>query len=270
MMKIQFLGTAAYEGIPSLFCGCETCRQARLLGGKNLRTRASVLIDEVLKIDFPPDTWYHSLRFGLELDRIQDLLLTHSHSDHLYAEDMAIRAEGYAKSANTPIHVYGNDLTLRLCSKHLAGLRHHYVFHRVRLFDTYNTETATITPLPASHDPMETCLIYYIEKDGKAILYGHDSGWFPEETWSWLKTRQLDLAILECTVGRSPHRTNHMNIEAVIDTKLWLEANQVLKADGLIVVTHFSHNAGLLHEEWLEIFEPHGIHVAYDGMMIKL
>lgn len=33
-MKIKYFGTAAYEGIPSLFCQCETCKRAMKLGGK--------------------------------------------------------------------------------------------------------------------------------------------------------------------------------------------------------------------------------------------
>lgn len=32
-MKVHFLGTAAYEGIPSLFFQCSTCHQARERGG---------------------------------------------------------------------------------------------------------------------------------------------------------------------------------------------------------------------------------------------
>ncbi|KIL41353.1 carbon-phosphorus lyase [Gordoniibacillus kamchatkensis] len=269
-MKIQFLGTAAFEGIPSLFCQCATCKQARTLGGKNIRTRTSVMIDEALKIDFPPDTLHHSLRYGLDMDNIQDLLLTHSHSDHLYADDLLIRSEGYAQSAGTPIHVYGHDLPLRQCLQQLGGHPHQYHFHRVRPFETVKTQTATIVPLPAAHDRMETCLIYCIEKDGKTILYGHDSGWFPDETWDYLKNIQLDMAILECTSGRLPYKTNHMNAEAVLETREWMVANDVLKPGARMAVTHFSHNAGLLHEDLTEIFEPHGIEVAYDGMVVHL
>ncbi|NEW05055.1 MBL fold metallo-hydrolase [Paenibacillus sp. SYP-B3998] len=269
-MKIHFLGTAAFEGIPSLFCQCATCRQARERGGSNVRSRTSVLIDEVLKIDFPPDTFYHSLRYGLDMDRVQDLLITHSHSDHLYAEDLAIRAEGYAESGNSTLHVYAHDVPLRMTTLALQGLTHNYELHRVRPFEAIQTQTSTIVPLLASHDPLETCLLYSIEKDGKTILYGHDSGWFPDETWTWLKNKKLDLVVLECTVGRSNHRTNHMNVDAVLETKEWLMKHQVLNPEGTMVVTHFSHNAGLLHEDLIEIFEPYGIQVAYDGMTLHI
>ncbi|MNI69126.1 Phosphoribosyl 1,2-cyclic phosphodiesterase [compost metagenome] len=147
---------------------------------------------------------------------------------------------------------------------------HNYKFHKVIPFEPIQTQTATIVPLLADHDPLETCLLYYIEKDGKTILYGNDSGWFPEQTWNWLKDKQLDLAILECTTGRSLYRNNHMSVDAVLETKTWMDTNGVLKPDGQVVVTHFSHNAGLLHEDLTDIFEPYGIQVAYDGLLIQL
>jgi phosphoribosyl 1,2-cyclic phosphate phosphodiesterase len=50
-MKLLFLGTAAAEGFPGLFCNCASCREARALGGKNLRMRSSLLINEDLLID---------------------------------------------------------------------------------------------------------------------------------------------------------------------------------------------------------------------------
>ena len=33
-MKIHYLGTAAAEGWPALFCDCENCRRARIEKGK--------------------------------------------------------------------------------------------------------------------------------------------------------------------------------------------------------------------------------------------
>ena len=49
-MKITFLGTAAAEGIPALFCNCQCCTEARRRGGKNLRTRSQSLINDDLLI----------------------------------------------------------------------------------------------------------------------------------------------------------------------------------------------------------------------------
>ena len=89
-MKIKYLGTAAYEGIPSLFCECETCKKARAFKGKNIRTRSQALINDDLLIDFPPDTLVHANTYGIDFQRIHHCLITHSHSDHFYPEDIMI------------------------------------------------------------------------------------------------------------------------------------------------------------------------------------
>ena len=72
-MFIRILGTAAAEGWPAVFCGCQTCRRARAAGGKDLRSRASVQIDDVFKIDLPPDTYSQAARFGLDLSVLKHL-----------------------------------------------------------------------------------------------------------------------------------------------------------------------------------------------------
>ncbi|WP_244863823.1 MBL fold metallo-hydrolase [Paenibacillus cisolokensis] len=203
------------------------------------------------------------LRDRIDLENIKDLILTHSHSDHLYAEDLVARSPGFAQSAEHAIQIYGNDLSIHKCSQVLGAGSSKFNLHRVEPFQRTEMQTATIVPLPASHDPLETCLLYYIEKNGKTILYGHDSGWFPDRTWEWLHGKKLDLAILECTSGHR-HSRSHMNVDAALRTKERFTDLGVLKPEGLIAVTHFSHNAHLLHEELTDLFAPHDMIVAYD------
>ena len=56
-MKIKFLGTAAAEGIPALFCDCRVCQNARRVGGKEIKTRSQAIVDDKILIDFPADTY---------------------------------------------------------------------------------------------------------------------------------------------------------------------------------------------------------------------
>lgn len=51
-MKILYMGTAAAEGWPALFCSCPICTHARETGGRNLRTRTPALLDGSLLLDF--------------------------------------------------------------------------------------------------------------------------------------------------------------------------------------------------------------------------
>lgn len=272
-MKVRFLGTAAFEGIPAMFCRCELCGKAMASGGKDVRTRTSVTFDDELKIDFPPDTFTHMIRDKLDLEKLKDIVFTHSHSDHLYPEDMVARLPGYAQSEAHAIHVYGNGKVLSRIGQVMnenGGDRGKFVYRLVKPFERVELQTAAIVPLPASHDPGETCLLYFIEKDGRNVLYGHDSGTFPDETRTWLSGCRIDLAILECTMGHADYRATHMNVEAVLETKERMQREGALGPDSVVVVTHFSHNAGLTHADLTGLFEPHGIRVAYDGMTLEM
>ena len=50
-MKIRYMGTAALERIPAVFCNCETCQRAMAAGGRNIMTRSQALIDDRLLIE---------------------------------------------------------------------------------------------------------------------------------------------------------------------------------------------------------------------------
>ena len=93
-MKIQYLGTAAAEGIPALFCQCDLCTKARKLRGKNLRGRSGMILDDSLMIDFPPDMLMYVFNLNIDLAKISDILITHTHSDHFHSAQLMMRLPG--------------------------------------------------------------------------------------------------------------------------------------------------------------------------------
>ena len=95
-MKVTVLGSAAAECIPALFCNCPTCRKAAEKGGKDIRTRAQVLVNEDLMIDWPADAYLHKLQSGADFSKIETLLVTHSHSDHFRPLDLCLRGSVFA------------------------------------------------------------------------------------------------------------------------------------------------------------------------------
>lgn len=97
MMKIRYLGTAAAEGFPAVFCNCAACKAARKDIGRELRTRSQMLVNEDLLIDFPPESYYHAMRFGVDLSAVRTLLVTHSHTDHFYAQEFVNRGYKFAE-----------------------------------------------------------------------------------------------------------------------------------------------------------------------------
>ena len=108
-MEIQYLGIAAAEGLPALFCSCEICQKARNTKGKELRTRTQSIIDGKLLIDFPPDSYMHALNYSLNMGKIQHLLITHSHMDHFFPVELIHRHEHFGHNAEGILHVYGNE-----------------------------------------------------------------------------------------------------------------------------------------------------------------
>ena len=95
-MKIKILGSGGGEGFPAAFCSCDHCEAARKMGGKSLRTLSQTIINDDLLIDFPADTNAHCLRFGINLGKLQNVLITHSHSDHFAPQLLAYRGGVYA------------------------------------------------------------------------------------------------------------------------------------------------------------------------------
>lgn len=66
-MEFVYLGTAAAEGWPALFCSCNACLQAREKGGRNVRGRSQALVDGELLLDLPADTFSRTLEGRLDL-----------------------------------------------------------------------------------------------------------------------------------------------------------------------------------------------------------
>lgn len=279
-MKLQYLGTAAAEGWPAVFCNCEACNEARRLGGKNIRTRSQALINSDLLIDFPCDTYHHVLREGFDLSAVRHLLVTHSHTDHFYPAELVLRGSYYAHNMQSEmLHIYCNEAVkqyfYRAAAHELepeieAGLS----FHIVKPFEAFRAGDYRVTPLPARHMDTEQALIYLIERNGRAILYAHDTGRFLPEVYAYLEKEKitLNLVSLDCTSGRIDNGENngHMGIpdNRVVKTRL-VEIGAANK-ETRFIMNHFSHNGGLLHDALYELGEQAGMSPAYDGMTVNV
>lgn len=272
-MKVKFLGTAAAEGWPALFCECEACKRAQALGGKNIRTRSSCLIDDIYMVDFPPDTYMHKLWHNLDLSKLEHIFITHSHSDHFYPEDFEMRLGGFAHIEGDKIlNIYGNSKVGSLYGEAIGDkdIKGVMDYRLVEAFKPFEAGKAIVTPLPADHAKEEDCFIYVIQIDGKTLLYGHDSGYFPEEAWERLLELKFDGVILDCTFGPREWRVGHMGLSANVEIKDRLIKEGAADENTKFIVTHFSHNMKLMHDEMAEAAGEHGFITAYDGFELEL
>jgi phosphoribosyl 1,2-cyclic phosphate phosphodiesterase len=273
-MKIQYLGTAAAEGWPALFCKCEACEKARISGGRDIRTRSQSIVDDKLLIDMPADTYYHALKYSLDFSEIKDVLITHSHEDHFYPLDIILKAPPYAHGGSSNnIRVYGNDVIVKLLrdAMNISGIPNigdYIVPVEVEPFKAFNAGDYTVTALLADHINGENCYIYIIEKKGKRLLYAHDTGIFPKKSWDYLKNIMFDAVSLDCTFGLDYNETGHMGFPNTVDVSKRLMVSGCADINTKFIINHFSHNGKKMHSELSSYAETYGFLTAFDGMSV--
>lgn len=272
-MKLSFLGTAAAEGFPAVFCNCEFCREARKLGGRNIRTRSQALINDDLLIDLPADTYSHFLSNGIEGDKIKYLLVTHSHGDHFYCGELEMHYGAYAHNMRSKeMQMYCNKGT----AAKFDAINHekwNVSMTVMKPFETVTFGEYTVTALPARHFYGDEALFYIIKSD-KTILYAHDTGYFYDEVFDFLEKEgiKFDLVTLDCNYGdlERDDESTHMgisNIKRVV--KRLSDIGSVTKATKTII-NHFSHNSNPIHHRLEECVADVGYTVSYDGLAIEI
>lgn len=273
-MIVKYLGTGAAEGIPAVFCHCDICKYARKYKNRNIRTRAQVLIDNKILIDFGPDTYLHSLQYDIDLADIYECLITHSHNDHLYLDDLKTRRSPIANLAQgTPVlNVYGGMGVEKILNPTGDGSvveDKSVCFHKVKPFEQFKiSNDYLITAIPAMHGAHEP-FVYIIEHNSKKFLYAHDTDYFEEAVWKYLKDNNIyfNAVSLDCTEGkRHIDYRGHMNFERMQTVCERMRSDGLINQNTKIVANHFSHNGLTTYDEAKEIGDLLEYIIAYDGM----
>ena len=271
-MRLFFLGTAAAEGYPGIFCNCENCNEARALGGKNLRFRSAMLINDDLLIDFGPDLMAAAQRFNRNLSQVTTGLVTHAHGDHFDTFNFHMRRDAFTGGLEIPImRVFGPQEvtdTLEGMDGDLSQMR--IETQTVHAGNRWQYAGYTFTAYHAYHAVGKLETVFYSIEDGEhSCLYATDTGPFPEETWQALEGRSFDVIILEETLGVGMY-SQHQSFESFVEHAQRLRAEGILRPGGRLIAHHMSHSGNPTHEKVEAVLGPHGVEVAYDGMDIRL
>lgn len=287
---MKFLGTSAADAIPNMHCQCDHCMEARKRQGKDIRMRASFLLDEKNLIDIGQDINAQSQKFNLELFTLQNIFITHSHEDHFSLNELLnishAHKNGGAKGReklnvylSKPAYEYIQQLyaAMRRSPLHEAKESEYVQFIPLDYFKSYEVDDMQIYTLKGNHDAYgegEKSINYiFTLQNGDRILYASDTGYYSEETLAHLEGK-VDVVIMECCTGDSKNKgkraDSHLDIKHYLEMLDEFSKRNFIDDKTKIYATHMSHSHELMHRELQEVFNKtkYPIEVAYDGLEI--
>ena len=252
-LRITVLGSGTSMGVPTLGCPCRVCAST---DPHDKRLRPSLLISRAgqnVVIDTSPDFRQQAMRVGL--DRLDAILLTHGHADHILGFD-DIRPFNIRQRAALP--VYSNEDTFQIVRRVFA-----YVFDDKPTLSTVPSVTLKIAtspfellgipfvPVPLLHGEMEVLGFRF----GRAA-YLTDFSVLPESSMALLEG--LDELILDA-LRDIPHPM-HQTVEQALALIELLKPRRAWFTHIAHDLPHVETNARLVKMGF-----PH-VQLAYDGL----
>lgn len=255
-LRIVFLGTGTSQGIPLIGCHCEVCSSK---DNKDKRLRASCLIKSkegtTLAIDSGPDFRQQMLTHNV--DRLDAVLVTHSHRDHISGLD-DVRSYNYLQAKAMP--VFGNKIALdeiknmfyyAFTESKYPGLPI-FKLSTVDKNKSFNINELEITPIEVLHYKLPV-LGYRIRN----FAYITDAKTITKKERAKLK----GVEFLVVNALRKEDHFSHFSLDEALELIKEVNPKQAY-------LTHISHYLGLHKEVDKEL--PSNVSLAYDGLTIEV
>lgn len=253
-LQVTVLGSGTSHGVPAIGCSCAICASP---DPRDHRTRCSVVVEwqgQTILIDTPPELRQQVIRSHIR--RVDTLLFTHSHADHIFGLDDVRRFN----------EMQGGELPVFARPEVLADLERtfRYVFIPTQLGggkpqlaltplegDRLEWRGLTIEAIPVLHGRLPVLAFRFGD-----FAYVTDVSEIPTESLERL--RGLDTLILDA-LRTEPHPT-HFTLERALETVAELHPRRTF-------FTHMSHS---VPHAATERTLPSGVRLAYDGLRFQV
>src|SRR2546425_7322590 len=256
-LKVTVLGSGTSMGVPTLGCPCRVCKSN---DPHDKRLRPSLLLSRVGQtIVIDPTRAFRQQALRVGLDRLDAILLTHGHADHILGFD-DIRPFNIRQRSALP--VYSNEETFRIIRRVFA-----YVFDDKPTLSTVPSVTlismqhpvellgVPFIPVPMLHGDMEVLGFRF----GRAA-YLTDFSKIPGSSMALLEG--LDELVLDA-LRDIPHPM-HQTVEQALALIQQLKPRRAW-------FTHIAHDLphAETNERLVKVGYPH-VQLAYDGLEFQV
>ncbi len=252
MHTLLLLGTGAADTMNKAF--------SETFDNKDARRCTASLLDGHILFDCGPHVLQSLAVAGVALGDITDVIFTHLHVDHCHINNLTAIANAKAK----PLHVWypAADTLPQIDNT---------VLHPVTLFETYEGDGFTLTGILGNHGVSTMHLS--IESGGKKLLYALDGAWFTYDAVEYMKNRQYDTVVLDCTVGDylGDYRMGEHNSVPMLRVMVpSMQTLGILKEDTKVVLDHLATCLHKSYEETCALVKNDGFIVGFDGLKLEI
>jgi phosphoribosyl 1,2-cyclic phosphate phosphodiesterase len=254
--RVTFLGSGTSAGVPMIGCSCAVCRST---DPRDQRLRPSIYIDVInrarILVDAGPDLRQQALAH--EVTRVDAILFTHAHADHVMGLDDVRRFNAIQQGA---IPCYADARTWDSLQSTFA-----YAFEKKERTEgggvpklqpntidgPFTAAGVRVVPVPVWHGS-QPILGFRVGN----FAYLTDCNRLDEAAWPLIEG--LDTLVIDA-LRHKPHST-HFSIEQAVAASARIGARRTY-------FTHMNHDLGYAETN---ARLPAGVELSYDGLVLDI